>query len=304
MFSPKKYILFIEKSKLSLFTVTINKDLKSKKLVETDWSYQTLPQLLFKIKKKINKPLSILLSDEFAYVEVISLSKDLKNDRENIQLKAQERIPDNLNNTFWDFKEIPLLNMQNQEKIVQVASLTQIFYQNLRSVLEKINLSIEAIEPISLSFARFIQQNNNPVIIINLSNPNSILMVKSGLVLASENIEKDITFKDLKVFIEFVKNHYLVVPKILYFCGNTKNLNLKNFEKLGLQTEIHNFDPIISLALKPDIKGDDEKVLNLNFSFNTDKNSGNLKATIVVSAIVFLAVALIGFLSLKIAFSK
>lgn len=291
MFFAQKYILFIEKSKLSVYKVIINKDLKSQKILETRWSDQTLPQLLFKIKKKINKPIRILLADEFVYTEIIKLPKDTKNLQEEVKAKAQERIPDILDNTIWDFKEFVLKTPDTNEKIIQFVALTKTFYDKIQPIIKKIDIKIEAIEPVTLSFARFLSKNNDPLMIINISSPNNIIMIKKGLVLASDNKEK-ITSKDLKTFLNFVKIHFSITPKAIYFCGNTNNLNLKNFDPFGIKTEIHTFDPVISLALKTDINNKNETSLNLRLNTNLSKNSNNTMIYKILTIIIFLLLIL------------
>ncbi|MBI2049366.1 hypothetical protein HYT32_00420 [Candidatus Roizmanbacteria bacterium] len=255
MFTNKKTIIFLTKSKIKITSVTLGNKPKENVIAESDWNFDNLLGILSKYRKTIGKSVRLLLSEDFVYVVTFSLPFAEVLGRDVIREKAQEFIPENLNETIWDFKEV--------ERKILVSAAVKERYGTLSEIIIKSGLHIETIEPLSFSFTRLLEKQVDPILFVYLYDKAYLTLAQKDLVLATERLNLPINKEEIKKFILFAKENLKISPRKIIFCGNTQNLDLKEYEKEGFKIQMQELSPIISLAYKQDVKDKDKKVLNL-----------------------------------------
>lgn len=265
MFANKKSILFITKSKITVSEVTIDSNPTEKIIGKFDWTPYNLDNVLLSLKKITGNTIRILLSEDFVYVVHINLPPNTNITKNLVRQKAQEFIPEDLSKTVWDFKEIlkgpqPVINSKITIQVVAVVK--PLFEQISKSVINT-DFQVEAIEPLSYALARFTRQQEKPFLFAYIVDTEILLtLALKETVFLTQRLSV-LTLNFINQFLAFAKEKFLVEPKNLVFCGNTKNIDLKQYDNLSLKAEIQNISPVISLAYKEDLKGKDEDVLNL-----------------------------------------
>jgi len=265
MFSKKRSIIYITKSKIKLVNVTMFKKPKVEPVDEALWMSDSLENILLKFKKNVKGMARILLAEDFVYTVTLGLpsSSYLRDDIKRI---AQELIPENLDQTLWDFKEIESL------KKIQVIAVAKTVFETVVSSITKVGLRIEAIESLSFALARLSGKQDKPLVFVHIDDGEILLtLAKSGIVIATKCLAT-IDLNAINQFTSFAKDQYGTEVKDIIICGNTSGtphqggagqVDLASFENAGFNARIENISPIVSLANKEDIKGRDEEVLNL-----------------------------------------
>ena len=93
MFTTKKSIIFITKSKIKITSVTLGTRPKENIISESDWNFDNLLSFFLKYKKIIGNSARLLLSEDFVYVIMLSFPSVVVLNRSVIREKAQEFIP-------------------------------------------------------------------------------------------------------------------------------------------------------------------------------------------------------------------
>lgn len=254
MFSRRKYILSLGKTKATLYQTDLGKKPASKALLETNWTNDSLPQLFAIIKKRVSSPLHLLVSDDFVYVAAISIPSQTENKQTAVKEHARAVIPDNLDRTLWGFKEV-LRADNGQTTVMQVVALVENFFQALKASTDKTNITIETVEPVSFALARFLADETKPVLVAYCKETPLLIMAHKGLVIATERVARELTPEDVLAFTAFIKERFSLVPQKIIFCGNTKSIDVSVYQKGNIKPEVQSIDPVMSLARKQDIEG-------------------------------------------------
>lgn len=156
-------IVAINKNKIVV--VQVNSD--GKKIVdggEYGWTPETLDLVFSEIIKKFKgSKVRLLISDELSYVVRLAVPADITREKERdyIWRELQGKVPEELGEADWDYKEIEVSEKQKtQIKDVIVFALVKDFYKVLTEAVIKSALQIEAVEPETISKTR----NANPVL--------------------------------------------------------------------------------------------------------------------------------------------
>ncbi|MEK7534019.1 MAG: LytR C-terminal domain-containing protein [Patescibacteria group bacterium] len=284
MFTNKKSVIFITKSKITVSDVVLGDKPNEKIIGQFGWTPYTLDNVLLQIKRIIDGTIRILLSEDFVYVVNLSLPSGSILNKDFVLQKAQELIPENLRETTWDFKEIasPLPSSSKQlMTTIQVVAVVKTLFEALSKSITKAELQVEAIEPLSYALARFTKQQEKPFLFVYVDTETLLTLAQKEAVLATQRLNS-LTPTNINQFIIFAKEKFLAEPQNIVFCGNTNNIDLKEYENLSFKAVIQDISPAISLSYKEDIKGKDEDVLNLGLLkiLHKDKNeiSNNLPA--------------------------
>lgn len=261
MFKSKKTIIYLTKNKLRAGFVTTRPPLKATDLIESDWSLENLGQVLAQVKIKLKaKKIRVLVGEELSYVVSLAIPKTEVKEKDAIKLKLQEVIPENLDESVWDFKETA---QTKDKKIVQVVAFVKSFFEVLSAGLNQAGIEAEAIEPTSLALARLTETEKQPHLIIHKSLEALALVADHGLVVASETFDSQVNLPKIGQLLDFVSRHFNITPAKVILSGDMEGFDTKQLEAKDRQIEQKNLDPMIGLALKQDLKGKDEEVLNL-----------------------------------------
>lgn len=266
MFGNKKSILFITKSKVKITKVSLGKS-KETIIGEFDWTYETLSNSLSKFTKIIGNSARLVLSEDFFYVILLSFPYDTILNKDIIRQKAQELIPENLNETVWDYREIPSVS-SSQSKKIQVAAAVKKLFENLSWLILKSGLHVEQLEPLSFSLARFAKNQEEAILFIYIYDEVFLTLVQKDTILATERLELPLNRDKLNNFIAFTKQQLKVIPERIIFCGNTGGLNLTEYQIESIKTEVQDLSPTMSLAYKKPIKGENKKELTIELMKN------------------------------------
>lgn len=256
MFENKKTILFITRSKIKLANVALGKPPTQSILASLDWTPETLPDVLSKLHKEIKGSVRLLLAEDFVYTVNVTVPAGTVS-REIVKKIAQELIPENLDETAWDFRVIGSFAR------VQVVAVSYAMFETLKKSIKKAGLHIEAIEPLSFALARFSKEQDKPVIYVYIDEDEVIVIFAEGGIVMGTKGFTTIDLNAINQFRAFVKERFSLSPKDIIFCGNTSGVDLAKFSSEKFKAQIQNINPIMSLAFKEDIKGKDEQVLNL-----------------------------------------
>ncbi len=287
MFGNKKTVLFITKSKLRISKVTIGSKSKETIIAEFDWEKQDLANFLLKSSKAIGNTIRLVLSEDFVYVIILSLGNNEIPNRNIIRQKAQEFIPEDISKTVWEYKEVSSTSPALSKKIQAVVAVKKLF-EDLSRSLGKSGLYVEQIEPLSLSLSRLTKKEEKPMLFVYIYDKAFLALSQKGAVFATERLDLPITKDKLDKFIAFVKTQFEITPEKIIFCGDTKNLNVKEYETEGIKTEIQDLSPTISLAYKKSVKETDQKELNLQSVFPTKRQRFTILSIGVISLIIII----------------
>lgn len=152
-----KNILLFNSNSLFLYSVGgVQKDgtVKAAKLFETEWNNEDLGKKLSELKASQKlKNVSILISDELAYIASLELKESLveRNERETIEGRINDVLPESIDNLVWDYK---LIKKHNDLNVYQIIAVNRDFLKLIKSSLEKLEITIDLIEPIAYTLAR------------------------------------------------------------------------------------------------------------------------------------------------------
>jgi hypothetical protein len=159
-----KTIIAISKDKVVTVRVLGS---KIKTLLELGWTSDTLDIALAKVKEKIKKSkVMILVSDELSYVLRLSIPKELRGTKEKDYIAdlIKEQVPEMLKKSEWDYKDLKFTVSDRQDKEkkkdVIIFALVKDVFEALTRSINKIGISVEAIEPEVIAKTR----DANPII--------------------------------------------------------------------------------------------------------------------------------------------
>lgn len=269
MFEEKKLIVTVSKKAISLAEVAVSNSVTIRPVAGYPFTENSLVEVFSAIKKSASSPIRMVLSEEYAYVVSFipqSINEDIP--RNEIKDKAQERIPEDLNTTAWDYKEILIPDSQHQEsskKFIQVIAAAGSLYSKISYAIATSGLNVEAIEPMSFSLARLTENQTDPHLIIYIGESSLFIACWKGVVLATENISGVVKPTALPDFVQYVQDSYKIRLKTIILSGNVKKEDVTKFSYPGFTVGAQNLDPRVGMALKRDIHGDDERILNIVF---------------------------------------
>lgn len=298
MFSKKRSIIYITRSKIKLVNVTMGKKPKEETIGEAFWMSDSLESILLKFKKNVKGIARILLSEDFVYVVTLSFPVGSFVNRNNVQEKAQELIPENLNETVWDYKV-------TTPSTIQVVAVVPSLSEKLNEAIVKTGFRIEEIVPLSYALASFAKNQDIPLLYVYKDEEILLGLAQKGTVITTKRIlNANIDRNTINQFIAFAKDQFSKEPKTIIFCGDTSNIDTGEFQNEKLKAEIQNISPIVSLAYKEDLKGKDEDVLNIELmtilrkdnaaSFTTNKETSHRKNIYIIAILLFVTSGIIG----------
>jgi len=297
MFDGEKKILFITKEKITAFKVVFGRAPKSISLFESEWTNETLINVLLQIKKKVSDKFRVLLADDLVYITSFYISSNVPNERQVVLEKAKEHIPEDLKQISWDFKEIQVQQKDPRTtglKTIQVVAPVSSFMRNFDEAIKKSGIIVDAVEPTSYALSRIVKEEKEPQLIINFQDKTSLVFCHQGLVLAVKTSLIQPNSTQINNFINFNKDRFGIVPAKIILSGKVEEVIIE-----GYKIERRNLDPFISVALKKDIKGPDEKVLNIDILPLKKSLSKKFYISLILIFVVTLLLILVGLFFVK-----
>lgn len=241
-FKKSKAVISISQNRLTGVKVYFKKNAA---VIEKKFEKDFLPDDLAKVLKQAKKELDIrsariLLSEERTYLKLLDFPRDTRLTRESILEKIQEVIPEKLEEGCFDWK---IVGSDKDQLKIQVLAVSQDYLNSLQDAALQAQLSLEAFEPPSFALARLTKNEKEPHLIIYQNMETIISAVYRGRILGVVIVDdQSQTEAKARELTEFVREKWGVKVK-------------KTIQK--------KLDPFIGLALKKDIHGGDENVLNL-----------------------------------------
>jgi hypothetical protein len=155
MFLKSKNIIYVGRGKLTAVEVIDAVQKKFGRVQEAGWSYETFDIALAELVNKFkSKEYRLLLSDDLAYVLRVEVPGNVaKNSvREFVHTKIQEKIPENVDENEWDYKEIK--GKPGELQVVIAFAMVKKFSDILNKALSATPLIIEAVEPETIAKTR------------------------------------------------------------------------------------------------------------------------------------------------------
>lgn len=267
MFGGKKAILLLSKTHIKAIIVQTGGKPKEEKAISYAWNEQNIAKVLAAVKKITGSTVRILLSDDAVYTTsiIVLASEDVS--RDDIKVRSQSQIPENLDETAWDYKEILILPKQH-EKMLQVVAVVNAIYKSLQTALTHVPLTIESIEPVSYAIARLLEHEKTPVVVLHAADTALLMAAYKGLVLATQTRNTLFSPAEILEFVQYVKQQFSVTPTKIVVSNTQQTLDAATMKNLGLTAQTLHFSPAISTATKKDIVGKDAQTLNLAFFMN------------------------------------
>lgn len=278
MFGGKKAILLLSKTHIKAIIVQTGSKPKEGKAISYAWNEQNLAKVLAAIRKVTGNTIRLLLNDDAIYTTsiIVLASEDVS--RDDIKVRSQSQIPENLDETAWDYKEILVLPKQH-EKMLQVVAVVNEIYKSLQTALTHVPLTIESIEPVSFAIARLLEHEKTPVVVLHTTDTALLMASYKGLVLATQTRNTMFTPTDISDFVRFVKQQFFVTPTKIFASGTKQGLDVAIMKNLGLTTQVFHLSPAVSTATKKDIVGKDSQSLNLALFMNQKKSAQPMNTT-------------------------
>ena len=270
MFSSSKIIVLISPSKIQIAEVHHDKTIVIQHIQDLDWTAETLPEILQMVKKDYGTTIRLLLSEELTYIINLIVPLDLKNPREEIRKKAEEIIPEDFSQTLWDFREMLVIKDDQQlpkQKVVQVIAIVHQYLDTIVKPFVLSGITVEAVEPVSSALARLTADYADPHFVIFRNQSTLLACFYQGLVISTEIADRQIDVARIPILDAFVRSRFSFIgesiQKIIIIDSDAV-IETAPFEKAGYNVQIADLNPLIGMAMKEDIRGLDEHVLNID----------------------------------------
>jgi hypothetical protein len=269
LFSKKHYTLYIGKDRIDPGLVV----LKDEPVFYADEAFvydaASLPAILVEIAKLAKgRKTRIVLSEELVYVTELSFPATAELSREQIRQEAEASIPEDLHATDWDFQALQYVSKPEGDgvRLVQVAAIRSSFTSLLHAALATSDLRVENMLPESCALAVLEPSPEELSVIVTQNGPKAFFSaVRDGFVVTSQTKEGDLSAADLTHFVAFVERKAgVAVSRVI-----GSRLNQSVFSEISSASGVgrpcvqRDMNPLVGIALKERISGDDDEVLNL-----------------------------------------
>ncbi len=254
MFTSTKIIAAITKTKIKVCVVKLGESSVIEKQEVYDWNAESLATILQTIKKNFGPSIRILFSDEFVYLTTVKIANPTAATREAIKSAAQELIPEDMNQTSWDYRVYP--------DYVQIVVLNKSIYTQITDAVKKAEIHIEAMEPYTTSLARLTTTEPDPFILLFYDENYFVAVMNKGLALTTEVIYTALTADHVERLVHFSEEHFGLSIKKIIKTGSIGEIFTSDYFK-DFKIETKQLNAAISIAMKTDIKVPDASSLNL-----------------------------------------
>jgi len=212
--------------------------------IEKTYTLENLAEVLddFRREFKISS-VRVLLPEEKSYLRLFDLPLGSGVTRGAVLEKMREVVPEPPEEGYFDWKQV---GADKRSVKIQALVVSKEFLTSFQKEAQRAKLSVEAFESPSSALARLTDKEEKPHLILYQNERFFLFACFKG------NVYGVLSFQDESELSQRVEE----------LAGFVK-------EKWGLEVEKEakkDLDPVMGLALKEDIKGKDENVLNLKLS--------------------------------------
>lgn len=229
------------------------------------WNETNLEEILLEIKSKLQGPpaqagkaVRILIDDNVSYLVNVPTEARLIS-RSEVLTEIQKLVPEKIESGFWDYK----ISEHGTINHVQAFVIKRDFLSHLTQGLLAADLQVEASEPLCLSLARLTAFEEAPHIIVFAFSDESysLILADKGEVISMVCGKGMVSESSITRFIKFSQDNYNIVPlKVILHPDILPQMQSIS----GVPIAHVDLDPFKGIAKKSDIKGPDEKTLNLD----------------------------------------
>lgn len=259
MLEKSNIVLFVTARTVQAGKVVLGVPPRIEDAVEADWTPDTLPELIRQIREKYGvSSVRVVAGEDSSFVTCLAVPKGRDQDREYIEELAAPQLPVPLSETKWDYKDV---FVRGDKVIIQVAAIRSSVIDDLIAAFRESGLVMGALEPASYALSRITESEKEPHLSVFSGNGHLIVAAYRGLVLGSVMVEGQAQSSRIQKLIQDTERHYgLKISSVLYgsdqsvpILGSLKRYPLKRIK-------LH---PMIGMAMKKDLRGDDEEVMNI-----------------------------------------
>lgn len=272
MFSKRRPVLFISKNYIETGWVATSREVVFEGGETLSYSLDTLSAQLERIQSDTRESLHIVLSEELVYVTALSFPRGAEVTRNNVQEVAEASIPEDLQQTMWDFRTMRFREhaKKSNETLVQVVVVEQDFAKKLDQALQSGVCHAEIILPESYILALFEEKYEGMTLIVEEDRESTIIAgVSQGLVVGTVVkpgvLSDGIVIVDAIKFLEDVSGER--ITRIVGSHLTNQNL-LSEFDNQGYIIERRDYNPLLGVFLGKKW-GRDENILNLSSDSGT-----------------------------------
>lgn len=296
MLTKNKYIIWISKKTLRLYSIGVAGHSLFTLLKEMPWSMETLGPMFLSLRNLIKGEIRILVDDDLVYTFCVEAPTSKNAQRAEMLAKIEELVPEDMNNTIWDYKEGVEIN---GKKYSEVMVLLSDFYDTLHKAIFDAKISVEAIEPLSYTLLGGIIPNV-PFVLIYKHDSTLMAVVYKKSVLWTKIINKfDLT--EFRRFVDFTKVRFGIDINQVIVSAEMNLEEIGTLEKFEVRQTMLN--PVLDIAVRADIHGKDADVLNVRIIENAEKEAKNHKLVIGAFAVGIVVLISTLFLILRLAFN-
>lgn len=268
MFSKKYPVLFVSRHFVESGTLTHSRESFFEAGESLSYQDQSLISVLEGMKILQGKTYSLVLSEELVYVTALSFPRNTPLTRALIQERAQELIPEHLNETQWDFRTMQYVTAESTADTlwVQVAVVEKSFAADLEEVISSRAFSLTLILPESYALASLMVKEEGMTVIVECDRENTLFVAcNHGLVLATEVKQGEFSLEALRTFLHFIEERTSQKSEHIIFSHIQDETSSEALKQEGYSVLTSDYNPLFSLLLERG-SGADDQVLNLNVS--------------------------------------
>lgn len=275
MFAKKIPTLFISRNFVEPGVVTLSHAPRFEGSEALPYTEETLPSVLSRIVFIQGKKVRVVLSEDLVYVTVVYVPAGTKLTREQVRIKAEETIPENLSLADWDFRTMYYVEVSETEKnmAVQVAVMERKFAMAFEKALSTQSFILESVMPESCVLAAFEAHEKGLSVIVEQDRENSLLVAcEGGLVLMTQVKSGELAASDIARFLSFLSERDSRNVERLFFSHGASADSFEVVKQAGIVYEERSYNPLLGVAYEK-VSGRDATVLNLNIFPGREKKS-------------------------------
>ncbi|MFH1560975.1 MAG: LytR C-terminal domain-containing protein [Patescibacteria group bacterium] len=226
--TEKRVVVYLTTDHLRLVWVELGPDgPRVVKKTQKEFTPESLVKVLLRIKRGLGKvPVRWLLDESQVYLKLIRFPLKTKINRDLVLEKAQEAIPEFLDEDFFDWR---LGKADSSYQTVQFLAVSKKYFDFVYQSFKKAGIPVETFEPVAFALARLLP-DSQPRLLVHQGEKLVLVAVQGGQVLESRVLDVGLDIdKEVEQMVEFVKDKW--------------GVKLKRADDLSL-------DPFLGLALK------------------------------------------------------